>query len=180
MDLPDVRAGMAIMADHIQRINAAIRQARIRPGIGYHVRESSGGTSLIINPGMISGAGGGGGIPCPFECSDASVGTALKVQVAWGLIWQRLPTGMFPNNTPPLKLTVTESCFIYSKIVFDTDTLLPNSISFEVETELKENTNTTQYNLIASVFVDEQSDPPLISAIRNVCEQPFPSPCSLD
>ena len=178
MNLPEVRGGDPIKAEHIQRINDAIRQVQLRPGTGYSIRQSSGGTSLLFPASMILG-GGGTAIPCPFECTDASDVDGLKVQVAWGLIWQMLPTGMLPDNDPPLKLEITASCYIYSKIIFDANTLLPTSISFSVETEIKTNTNTTQYNLIAVVTVNETAQPPVITSISNVCQQPFPSPCSL-
>lgn len=181
MDLPDVQRGMAILAEHIQRINAALKQTRLRPGVGYLLKESSGGTSLVIDRGPVASGGGGGGstIPCPFECTEASEGETLKVQVAWGLIWQMLPTGMFPNNTPTLKLTVTQTCFIYSRIIFDLNTLLPTSVDFSVETQLKENTGNTQYNLVSVVTIDSEVQPAVITNIRNICQQPFPSPCSL-
>jgi hypothetical protein len=180
MDLPDVQKGMAILAQHIQRINSSIRQVRLRPGVGYNVRESNGGTSLLINPGFIGGGGGGvASIPCPFECTDASTPEQLKVEVAWGLIWQVLPTGMFPDNDPTLKLNVSETCYIYSRITFNTNTLLPTAIDFSVETDLKQNTSSIQYNLIAVVTIDSEADPIVITSIRNICQQPFPSPCAL-
>lgn len=178
MNLPDARAGEKILAEHIQRLNAAIKQTQLRPGPGYRVVQGAGGTSIVLPQAMISG-GGGTAIPCPFECIDASDTEGMKVQVAWGLIWQMLPTGMMPNNDPPLKLTVTETCYIYSRITFDTDTLLPTEIDFSVETQLKDNTSSVQYNLIARVFVDDTADPKVISSISNICVQPFPSPCSL-
>lgn len=179
MDLPDVKAGMAILAEHIQRLNSAIRQVRLRPGIGYSLKESSGGTSLVIPQGPNAGGGGGTAIACPFECSDASEGSTLKVQVAWGLVWNMLPTGMYPDNDPPLKLSVSETCYIYIKIVFDASTLLVNEVLFSVETILKTNTPTTQFNLIAVVTVNSETQDKFISNIKNVCQQPFPSPCSL-
>jgi hypothetical protein len=179
MNLPDVQRGMTIMAEHIQRLNAAIRQVRLRPGAGYMVKESNGGTSIAFGPQMLGGTGGGATIPCPFQCSDASEGETLKVEIQWGLIWQMLPTGMFPTNDPVLKLTVTETCFIYSRITFNTNTLLPTEIDFSVETSLKENTSTVQHTLIAVVTVDSEADPKAISLITNICQQPFPSPCSL-
>jgi len=182
MDLPDVRAGMAIMAEHIQRLNSSIRQVRLRPGLGYLVKESAGGTSLVIKQQPNGGGGGGGAdsaIPCPFECTDASDGETLRVEVAWGLIWQMLPTGMFPTNDPTLKLDVSETCYIYSQIVFNTSTLLPSEVKFSVESGLQSNTSTTQYNLIAVVTVDSAANPKVISSISNICQQPFPSPCSL-
>ena len=179
MDLPDAQRGMAILAEHIQRINAAIRQSRLRPGVGYLLKESSGGTSLVINRGTVGGGGGGGStIPCPFECIDATEETTMKVQVAWGLIWQKLPTGMFPDDSIPLKLTITDNSFIYSRITFDLNTLLPSAVDFTVETALKENTSTEQYNLIAVVKVTEGENK-TIASISNICQQPFPSPCSL-
>lgn len=178
MDLPDVQRGMAILAEHITRINAAIRQIRIRPGVGYLVRESNGGTSLLINRGTSGGGGGGSIIPCPFEVTDATEETTLKVQIKWGLIWQILPTGMQPNDDPPLKLTITETCYIYSRITFDTNTLLPTEVDFVAETTLQTNTSAVQYNLIAVVTVTE-GETPTIGNITNICQQPFPSPCSL-
>jgi hypothetical protein len=179
MDLPDVKAGMAILAEHIQRLNAAIKQVRMRPGIGYLLKESSGGTSLVIQQQPNTGGGGGGAtIPCPFQCSDASEGEMLKVEIQWGLIWQMLPTGMFPDNDPTLKLTITGDCFIYSRITFNLNTLLPTAVDFSVESELKMNTSTVQYNLIAVVLVTTD-EPVTIREIKNICQQPFPSPCAL-
>jgi hypothetical protein len=179
MNLPDAKAGNPVLAEDIQRICAAIKQIRLRTGTGYFLRESSGGTTINFPPETIGGTGGGGSvIPCPFQCTDASDETTLKVEVAWGLIYQQLPLGMMPNNKPPLRLTVTETCYIYSLIVFDTDTLLVTGVSFSVKTTIQSNTDTTQYNLIAVVTVSEGEDK-TITSISNICQQPFPSPCSL-
>jgi hypothetical protein len=90
-----------------------------------------------------------------------------------------LPTGMYPNNDPPLRMEVTKTCYVYSKITFNPNTLVPSEISFSIEDSIMQNTDTVQYNLIARVFVDETADPKYISGISNVCQQPFPSPCSL-
>jgi hypothetical protein len=179
MDLPAFRRGLELVSADLNKLSNAVRAASVTSVIGGTFTRTPGGTTIVVNDQVRGGGSGGSAIPCPFACFDASTPDEMLVQVTWGLIWQRLPTGMFPDNNPPLKLTVTETCFIYSKIVFDTDTLLPTEISFSVETQLKENTNDTQYNLIASVFVDEDANPVVISSIRNVCEQPFPSPCSL-
>lgn len=155
------------------------RSAQITGITGGTFQRSVGGTTININPQSALTAGGGSAIYCPFQCSDASDGSTLKIEIAWGLIWQMLPTGMFPNNNPTLKLNISESCFIYSKIVFNTDTLLPTEVLFSAENELKTNTSTTQYNLIAIVTVDTESNPASISGIQNMCQQPFPSPCAL-
>jgi hypothetical protein len=180
MDLPAFRRGLELVSADLNKLSNAVRAASVTSVIGGTFSRTPGGTTIIINDQVRGNSGGGGStIPCPFQCTDASDETGLKVEVAWGLIWQMLPTGMFPDNDPPLQLTVTENCFIYSKIEFNTDTLLPTQISFSVETGLQSNTTDTQYNLIASVQVDTTADPPVITQIRNVCQQPFPSPCSL-
>jgi hypothetical protein len=137
------------------------------------------GTTINLQQGPVGGSGAGGSvIPCPFQCTDASDETTLKVEVAWGLIYQQLPLGMMPDNKPPLRLTVTQTCYIYSQIAFDTDTLLVTGVSFSVETTIQSNTATTQYNLIAVVTISEGEDK-VITSISNICQQPFPSPCSL-
>jgi hypothetical protein len=146
---------------------------------GTFTRTPGGTTIIVADQPRLSGGGGGSVIPCPFEVTDASEETTLKVQIAWGLIYQKLPTGMYPDNKPPLRMTVTENCYVYSKIVFNTNTLIPTSVSFSIESDIAENTSNTQYNLIARVFIDPDADPPVISQIKNVCQQPFPSPCAL-
>jgi len=180
MDLPAFRRGLELVSADLNKLSNAVRAASVTSVIGGSFNRTPGGTTIVIND-QVRGGGSGGGstIPCPFQVSDASDENGLKVQIAWGLIWQKLPTGMFPDNDPPLKMDVSETCYVYSKIVFNTNSLLPESVSFSVETELKENTSSTQYNLIASVFVDTEAEDPVITGIRNVCVQPFPSPCSL-
>jgi len=148
--------------------------------VGGNFNRSIAGTSINI----FSGSVGSGGeststLNCPFECSDVSDIDGLKIQIAWGLIWQQLPTGMFPDNDPPLKMLVTQTCYVYSSITFDTNTLIPSSVAFTLSPEILQNTSSNQYNLIARVFVKEDADPKYISSISNICQQPFPSPCSL-
>ena len=178
MDIPNFRRGLELNSTELNKLSNAIRSAAVTSVIGGTFSRTPGGTTIIVDAQVRGGSGGGATIPCPFQCSDASEGETLKVEVAWGLIWQMLPTGMFPANTPTFKLTVTESCFIYSKITFDTNTLLPTAVAFSAESELTMNTSTIQYNLIAVVLVSED-EPPVITKITNICQQPFPSPCAL-
>jgi len=180
MDIPEFRRGLELTSRELNKLSDAVRSAAVTSVIGGTFTRTPGGTTIIVSD-QVRGGGGGGGsaIYCPFQCSDASDSNGLKVQVGWGLIWQMLPTGMFPDNNPPLKLVVSESCFIYSKIVFNTDTLLPTEVLFSVENTIKTNTATTQYNLIAIVTVDTDAEPNVISKIQNMCQQPFPSPCAL-
>jgi hypothetical protein len=178
MNLPDVQRGMAILADHIQRINAAIRQARIRPGVGYQLRETSGGVSLLIRPGT---SGGGGGAACQyFEVTDASDEAGLKVQVAQNLIAGRWPDGM-GLDFPPFILELSGNSYIYAKVTYNTTTLqiLPDSDAITIlqSGTLEANTEDSVYILIATVVTG--GTPLAITEITNVCSEPVPSPCNL-
>jgi hypothetical protein len=180
MNLPDVQRGMAILAEHIQRINAAIRQSRIQPGIGYLVKESSGGTSLVIQAGPNSG--GGGGVTCQyFEVTDASEGTALKVKVAQNLIAGRYPDGM-GIGFPAFKLDISGNSYIYAAIYWNVVNLVigPDSDAITIlqSDELLQNTDTLQYILLATV--ETGGSPLAITKITNVCSEPVPNPCALD
>ena len=179
MNLPDVQRGMAILAEHVQRLNAAIRQTRLLPGLGYFVKETNGGTSLVIQPGLL---GGGGGAICQFfKVTDASELGALKVQVAQNQIAGRWPDGM-GIGFPPFKLDISESCYIYAAIYWDTTNLVigpdADAITILQSADLLENTTTMQYILLATVTVE--GTPPAITQIDNVCTQPVPNPCLLD
>ena len=179
MNLPDVQRGMTIMAEQIQRINAAIRQSRIQPGVGYLLKESNGGTSLVIQAGPNSG-GGGGAVKCWFEVTDASEGTALKVKVAQDQIAGRYPEGM-GVGFPDFILEISQSCYIYAKILFNTTTLEIDSADTAItvlqSNELQANTASEQYILLATVVTE--TDPVRITEINNVCERPIPNPCAL-
>jgi hypothetical protein len=178
MDLPDVRAGMAIMAQHIQQLSAALKQVRVRPGIGYQLKESSGGTSLVINPGLLGGAGQAA---CAyFRCTNASEGGLIKVEVAQNLIAGRYPDGM-GLDFPPFKLTLSGNSYIYAKVTYNTTTLqiLPNSDAITIlqSGTLLDNTTEDVYILLATVVVG--GDPEAITEITNICTEPVPNPCLL-
>lgn len=179
MNLPNFRRGVELTSTELNKLSDGIKSAAVTSVIGGTFTRTPGGTTLIIDQQVRGGSSEGGSIACPFEVTDASEGNTLKVQIRWGLIWQQLPTGMFPDNDPPLKMTVTQTCYIYSKITFNTNSLIPSAIAFSVQTGIAQNTATEQYNLIARVFVDETKEPKVISSISNICQQPFPSPCSL-
>lgn len=179
MYLPDFRRGVELTSTELNKLSDAIRSAAVTSVIGGTFSRTPGGTCLIIDQQVRGGGSEGGGVPCPFEVTDASEGTTMKVQIGWGLIWQQLPTGMFPSNNPPLKMTVTETCYVYSKITFNTSTLIPSAVAFTISSAILQNTASDQYNLIARVFVNEDADSKTISGISNICQQPFPSPCSL-
>jgi hypothetical protein len=179
MDLPEFRRGLELNSRELNKLSNAVRSAAVTSVIGGTFTRTPGGTTIIVNDQVRGGGGGGSSIPCPFQVTDATDEEGLKIQIAWGLIWQMLPTGMQPDNDPPLKMTITATGYVYSKIVFNKNTLIPTSVSFSIETEIKSNTDTTQYNLIAIVTVDTTAQPSTITRIQNICIQPFPSPCSL-
>jgi hypothetical protein len=181
MNLPDVQRGMAILAEHIQRLNAAIRQSRLQPGVGYLVKESSGGTSLVINAGT-SASGGGNAPVCEyFEVTNASDETGLKVKVAQNLIAGRYPDGM-GLGFPDFILEISGNSYIYAAIYWDVTSLVigPDSDAITIiqSNELLTNTDSMQYILIATVLTG--GDPVAITSITNVCSQPVPNPCLLD
>jgi hypothetical protein len=170
---------MELNSSELNKLSDAIRAASVTSVIGGTFTRTPGGTTIVVEQ-QVRGSGGGSGVLCPFAVSDASQGTTLKVQIAWGLVWNMLPTGMFPDNDPPLIMNVTQSCYVYCKIAFNTSTLLVTGVSFSLETDLKTNTSDTQFNLVAVVTVnDDDPQKKFFSGIKNICLQPFPSPCSL-
>ena len=177
---PYQQRGQPISPTDFNSLIDEVKSNKLTSLVGGNFNRSVGGTAITVFS-TASGGGGGGASAsnCPFQVQDVSKDNTLKVEIAWGLIWNMLPTGMFPDNKPPLRMDVTKNCYVYSKVVFNTNTLLPSAISFSIEEDLVPNTSSTQYNLIAVVTVDEDADPKVISSIRNICQQPFPSPCSL-
>lgn len=180
MNLPDVQRGMTIMAEHIQRLNAAIKQVRLRPGAGYMVKESNGGTSIAFGPQMLGGTGGG--IVCEyFEVTNASDETGLKVKVAQNLIAGRYPDDM-GLDFPDFILEISGNSYIYAAIYWDVENLEigPDSDAITIiqSTELLANTDSMQYILVATVLTG--GSPLAITTITNACSQPVPNPCLLD
>jgi hypothetical protein len=125
-------------------------------------------------------SGGGGGAKCFFQCSDASEGTDLKVKVAQDQIAGRWPDGM-GLGFPDFILEISQSCYIYAKILFNTTTLEietgSDSITVLQSNELQANTASEQYILLATVVT--ATEPVRITEINNICSQPVPNPCAL-
>lgn len=191
MNLPDVQRGMTIMAEQIQRINSAIKQVAVRPGVGYSVRETNGGTSLLINSALLSR----GAEACPFKVSDASItesGTVtLKVQVeqhpVLGTISEDYPNGRYPygmSSDPdalPFILTLQQAEGwegIYLNLSVDQYNEIEaasTSITVSAEHEPKNGTSIYQRFLLASVFKKLDSANKLyISEIANACPAVYP------
>ncbi len=173
--------GKIPFADRLNALIDVVRQSIVQPGVGYTVSRSWNGTTLAIQQSGSSGGTGGTAesLPCPFKVTDASADNTLKVRIDWGLIWQMLPAGMYPDNNPPLEIEVSDDCYVYSNLKFNKSSLILEEVSFVITTDFVQNTDVNQYNLIARVLVDTVSDPKSITSIKNLCVQPFPSPCSL-
>jgi hypothetical protein len=108
------------------------------------------------------------------------VGTDLKVKVAQDQIAGRYPSGMGAGY-PDFILEISQSCYIYAKVLFNTTTLEiatgSESITVLQSNDLQENTASEQYILLAAIATG--TDPTRIVSINNVCSQPQPNPCSL-
>jgi hypothetical protein len=179
MDLPTFRRGFELVSAELNKLSNAIRAASITSVINGSFTRTPGGTTIIIGDQVRGGGGGGSTAFCPFKVTDASTSTELKINIAWGVIANRIPTGMFPNDSPQLVMTIESSVFVYAAITFDLDTLNVSGISFVTDAEVKTNTTTTQYWLIATVTVDTTGESPVISKTMNVCQEPYASPCQL-
>jgi hypothetical protein len=137
--------------------------------------------SYILNSCAVPSLGGGGGGGCAyFAVTDASTADELKVMVAQDTIAGRYPEGMGATN-PPYKLVISQSCYIYAAVYWDTTSLTIGSdtdaITILQSNDLLQNTASMEYILLATVTVG--GDPEKITNILNVCRQPVPDPCSL-
>jgi hypothetical protein len=180
MDLPTIEKGMAILADQINRISREVRSNALTSVEGGRFQRSTGGTSIQIDNGFWSVAEAAL-INCPFGLTDASGNDDVKVEVKQGMINNRWPEGMSIDG-PPYYLTLSNQLpsYVYAVILWDTQTMQIKSeewaISIADFTDLKENTDDTEYILIATVTVQDQK----LRTITNVCTQPNPDPCTLD
>lgn len=175
MNLPDVQRGMAILAEHVQRLNAAIRQVRMRPGVGYFVKETSGGTSLVIDQGLLGGAGT---TKCWFKLTNATEGSTIKIEIQQDQIAGRYPQGM-GLGFPPYKITITGNRYFYISVKYNTTTLEIDTASDAIQIvdsdSLKTSTTDKVYVLIGTVTVEAGT----VKTIDNICDRPIPNPCNL-
>jgi hypothetical protein len=190
MNLPDVQRGMTIMAEQIQRINAAIKQVAVRPGVGYTVSQGAGGTSILINSGLLSASR-----TCPFRVSDASVAASggavtLKVEVhqdpVLGTITEAYPQGRYPYgmssdpDAAPFVITLQQQEGwegIYLNLLvnqYNNIDPAPTAITVSAEHEPKNGTSIYQRFLLASVFKKIAGDTLYISEIANACPAVYP------
>ena len=186
MDLPDIKVGMAIMAEHIQRINSAVKQARLRPGVGYRLQESSGGTSIVIDPAPISSSSVQ---PCYFEVTDASEMDGniltLKIEIAQDPIVStinpdnptgRYPQGMSATSTLPYVMDLTQEKgfeYIYVNLLVDQfGAILPGDSSITLSKEDFFLTGNSTYQRFLIAIVEKRNDTeskPFIFEITNIC-----------
>jgi hypothetical protein len=179
MDLPTFRRGLELVSSELNKLSNAIRSASITSVVGGRFTRTPGGTTLVIEQQPIVGTGGGGTVFCPFKVTDASTTDQLKIQIQWGVIAGRVPTGMFPNDDPPLKLDIAGTCYVYAQIDWDRSTLQSTGCSFTTSETVLPNTTTSTFQLVATVHVNTDVSPAVIDKIMNVCQQPVESPCGL-
>ena len=177
MDLPTIERGMAILADHINRIIQEVRASAITSVTGGKFQRTASGTSIQIDPSFGTG-GGGSSAPCPFYVSDVSDEENLFVKVDYGEIAGRVPDGMVLGEDYILDVETTGR--VYAQIEFNPTTLdisiEPTAIAifYEPNPPLP-NTATKQFSLLATVVVADGK----IKSINNGCYTPTPQPCSL-
>ena len=191
MNLPDVQRGMSILAEHVQRLNAGIRQSRVCPGVGYNVRESAGGTSLVIDPNAFLSSK-----PCPFRVIDVSEPDSLKVEVhqdpVLGTISEDYPNGRYPFgmsgavDAPAFKITLLQQEGwegIYVNVLVDQYNNIDPSetaITVSAEHEPKLGSSTYQRFFIAGITKKIEGGVLYISEIVNACPIVYPQappPC---
>jgi hypothetical protein len=82
---------------------------------------------------------------------------------------------------PDFILEISQSCYIYAKILFNTTTLEietgSDSITILQSNDLQQNTASEQYILLATIITG--TAPVRITEINNICSQPVPNPCTL-
>lgn len=181
MNLPKFGRGLELVSAQFNKLSDAIRRSTITSVIGGTMTVTPGGTTLIIDAQPRGGGGGGAVVNCPFEVTNASTDTEIKVEVKQGMIANRWPDGMGIDN-PPFLLTLskTASSYIYAIIEWNTTTMTISTAAGAITigdfTTLKTNSTHTEYILIATVKVELEK----IKEITNVCAQPAPNACNLD
>ena len=133
-----------------------------------------------------AGGGGGGGI-CFFRVTDISPtgedGKLINtIEVAYGLVQNIAPSGMI-LGTPYTIAIGNEPCYLWMKLTYATDTTKFESCEIEHSTDLKVNTDTIEYVLIATIDASATGGPdngPYIKSITQSCAEIVPNPCNLD
>lgn len=131
---------------------------------------------------------------CPFRVYDDSVFdeqghvTTARVAVTRGMVQNQWPNGMgWDPNLDPVRINITGNSYIMLRMKYDTSTydLLPASgdppanttLVFNAYTTIPQPNEDTGYFMIATVSYDEQET--RITDVMNMCNQPYPDPCSL-
>ena len=176
MDLPAIERGMAILAEHINRITREVRSNQLTSVVGGRFNRTAMGTTIDIDKGFW-GASGGTAVVCPFKVSDATVSGTKKVKIKSGLIDGRWPKGMGPDLPDP-ELNVSGTGYVYCVIQYDANYEViagEDAYQFQFLTDIQTNDDSHQYVLIAVVVVEGD----IVSSITNQCVQPTAIPCSL-
>jgi hypothetical protein len=187
MDLPVFRKGLELVSAQLNKLSQGIRAAQVTSVIGGTFTRTPGGTTIIIDrqPITTGGGGGGGGTFCWYESTNASTPEQLRIMVSQAALPTNNPNApyIWPDGMgigfPPYYLVVTETCYVYLTVLYDTTTYFVSteagSVSLEVSPTIMANTDTIQYILLGTVLVEDNA----ITSIENVCSQPVVNPCLL-
>jgi hypothetical protein len=102
MDLPNIEAGMRVLAEHINRISREVRANAITAFRGGTFQRTGSGTVLSTSSQFWGGGGGGTTADCSFRVTDVSEttneGVIMKLNVACEAV---MPEMIWPPNTGP-------------------------------------------------------------------------------
>lgn len=180
MDLPNLQAGMAILADQINQISREVRSNAVTGFVGGKFQRSTGGTSLQVDPAYLASTLGSSA-PCPFQIFNADTAELSRIRISQATVntntGARWPDGMGPTS-PPYEVTITDTKYVYVKITYVTNDVIvkpdADAITIAVESDLQENTVDDEYVLIGIVILNGTN-----MKITNQCTAVTANPCNL-
>jgi hypothetical protein len=121
-------------------------------------------------------------VDCPFRVTDKSTTGAKVVEVAQNVVLT--PNARFPQGMgigyPPFYLTITETSYIYVKIIYVPNDVvvdpIEEAVTIAVKNELTQNTVNDEYILLAIVVMEDGK----ITQVVNSCPNVVANPCNLN
>lgn len=176
--------GAPISADNLNTLVEYVKQNTLRPGIGYTLNQTPGGTSLSISPPNSSGGGAGTvDAPCSFRVTDVSErdedgNLILKLNVKCEPIQPsgRWPTGTSeesPNKVYNLGERAPGWFVVYIQINVDQQNSIlegDDGINIYDDTKWVEGSSVNQITYLAGVTISADTEnKSYISYIENYC-----------
>jgi hypothetical protein len=152
--------------------------ARLKPssGIGYKLNQSPSGWSLSIP----SSTTGGGSTTCSWKVTVVELEEIPYLEIPWGMVGVPpvLPTGMTPNNDPPMQLPFAEG-WVCMKVSFIVDDVAINEVIIEIYEDIPSADEEFAYYPIAYAFFVNSEGAATEHRVNNLCSNPIPSVCDL-